>query len=584
MKRITIYDVDQTTNQATTINSDVVYVPGFAVKSLDSRKGKYVPESLQPARQPKLCTSVAEFESLFGSSAATFLVDQVYPEYSSGHAGFMSQAIPSNTGQAGLNTWFNSGSPDPSYAYAKELLSMGIPVLYERVNEQDIAPSFTFEITTFNPTKKYVVDDHVVYEEHYYVCVDPCGPGVFNVSDWALMDEDGTVYAMYDTQKTYAVGAGCSRAIEAATVDQAVVGVSAVGAGGFKYYKCIAPTTGTFNEEKWQEIDISAMTFYDVNVETMYAAMTDANGIYYAGSAVDPVLPRSLGDVSSFDVKYITSGGYPTFEYKEANGAGLYQRLVTLAATRGDAIAFIDHTDCPNRPLVDEGSVFDSLQNLPISNGEYATMITPYGRYGTTAAAEILLPGSFGYLVALARSLKSNYSWLPVAGIVRGFIPNLTALDTQEPLTNSVADYYQTAMDKLGSAACINAITNIRDQGYTLWGNRTMYKIADNSPGFASSFLNMRNLICDVKKRAYTAAQKCLFEQNTDILWVNFTSDVMGLLDQMVSGNVIKYYKILKVATTDKTKLAAKIQIAPIYAVETVEITIVLTDEDAIVE
>ena len=94
----------------------------------------------------------------------------------------------------------------------------------------------------------------------------------------------------------------------------------------------------------------------------------------------------------------------------------------------------------------------------------------------------------------------------------------------------------------------------------------------------------MRNLICDVKKRAYRAAQKCLFEQNTDTLWLNFQSDVMGLLDQMKAGNIIKYYKILKIETTDKTKLAARIQIAPIYAVETVEIEIYLTDEDAIVE
>ena len=101
---------------------------------------------------------------------------------------------------------------------------------------------------------------------------------------------------------------------------------------------------------------------------------------------------------------------------------------------------------------------------------------------------------------------------------------------------------------------------------------------------FATHFLNMRSLICDVKKRAFKAAQQYMFEQNTDILWVNFKNNMQGLLDQMVSSSAVKYYKILKVATSDRTKIAAKIQIVPIYAVETFEISIFMTDEEITVE
>ena len=76
-----------------------------------------------------------------------------------------------------------------------------------------------------------------------------------------------------------------------------------------------------------------------------------------------------------------------------------------------------------------------------------------------------------------------------------------------------------------------------------------------------------------------------MFEQNTDVLWINFVDGVSQLLDQMTSGNALTTYKILKNENnTDRTRLSAIIRLWPIYAVEYFDVYVQLTDEDITVE
>jgi hypothetical protein len=92
-------------------------------------------------------------------------------------------------------------------------------------------------------------------------------------------------------------------------------------------------------------------------------------------------------------------------------------------------------------------------------------------------------------------------------------------------------------------------------------------------------------LICDIKKVAYTAAKSLLFEQNTEILWNKFKTQLTPTLDKMVHGYGLSSYKIIKATTKydgtplAKGEIAAVIRIVPVYAVEDFEITVVMTDE-----
>ena len=197
--------------------------------------------------------------------------------------------------------------------------------------------------------------------------------------------------------------------------------------------------------------------------------------------------------------------------------------------------------------------------------------------------SNMVAPGSFAYLSALAVSIKTNANWLAIAGVARGLVPNIIELHTTQVLTNAIAESYQTEPAG-GVGISINPITRIRPYGYCIWGNRTLRYNKVSRVGFATGFLNLRNMVSDVKKTVYKAAQRLMFEQNNDILWINFKALITPLLDSMVSGYGLSGYKIIKNPTNDKTRLSAIIKLYPVYAVESFEVTVILSDEEVTVE
>jgi hypothetical protein len=93
----------------------------------------------------------------------------------------------------------------------------------------------------------------------------------------------------------------------------------------------------------------------------------------------------------------------------------------------------------------------------------------------------------------------------------------------------------------------------------------------------------MRSLIAEIKKRCYKAAEQLMFEQNSDVLWINFKAKIIPLLDEMASSYGISGYKIIKEPADSKTQLKSTIKVFPIYAVEDFDITVMLTDEEVTV-
>ena len=100
--------------------------------------------------------------------------------------------------------------------------------------------------------------------------------------------------------------------------------------------------------------------------------------------------------------------------------------------------------------------------------------------------------------------------------------------------------------------------------------------------------MNVRNLVSDVKKVCYQTARSLTFEQDNDVLWVNFKGMIAPTLDRMVSGYGLTGYKIVKdeehPALDDKGVVCAKIYLYPVYPVEDFYISIILSDDDVVVE
>lgn len=326
-----------------------------------------------------------------------------------------------------------------------------------------------------------------------------------------------------------------------------------------------------------------------INIKTMYDVL---DGIFDAGS------DSGVMDKGNYSFKYMTTGGYPVYEY---NQGALVQKMLNVAYTRGDCVAIIDYTDNIKREQEDidhSDSLYATVKNDSSwkAHGEFATMFTPWATYnrlttdrdyitGQTvkSSSSIRMPASFAYLLALADSIKTNANWLAIAGSARGAVLHLAEGGMTTIIPNGAADRMQPR-----DSIAINPITNINPYGNIIWGNRTLKDNAEKSGLTATSFLNIRNLVSDVKKQCYRTARQLTFEQNNDILWINFKALMSPLLDRMLSGYGISGYKMVidteNEHYNEKATLCVKIILFPVYAVEDFYITIVLKDEDISVE
>jgi hypothetical protein len=282
----------------------------------------------------------------------------------------------------------------------------------------------------------------------------------------------------------------------------------------------------------WSEGNANEVTIDDdeFKVTDMYTML--------ANSKYDPTTREPLGlyrllDKGEYVIKFITSGAYPIFEY---GSNALASTFVWVAAERGDCTALIDHTPNNERTLWAEadGSVFKSVKSWASSSNlnslsedanTYAAMFTPWSVYScTTVNKSIMLPASFGYLAALGMSTQVNGSWAAAAGVARGSVPGILSLC--QNVTNAIADSYSNR-----DSISINPITNIKPYGLLIWGNRTLKNNAKKGDLTATSFLSVRQLTNDVKRTVWVAAKTLTFEQNNDVLWINFKSKIIPTLD-----------------------------------------------------
>lgn len=608
--KIIVQEVDETRPRGSGASSDIAYVPGLA-RPYEVKKdingdivevtydSDYV-TSLTPEEQeeyefdgavqaykrklsrniPVLCSSLDEFEAYFGK----------YP--------YIMTARDVNTS---YRTNYNEGDYDKSYVYAKELINAGMSVLYENIASPAGVPTVT--------TVDYISGEHeinlrdrgnstFVYspvgeneEEYTFQFALPASP----VSGGVRVELE----APEDDRLTMSLGdITITSQSDAFTVTDNVISWDFADETDFKY------TTFTARVEVAYTGNTSAEFQFALHVVPSDATECDNEG-YVSGSRIEWLYENlnaaltAIQDKNEYSVKYITSGGYPTF--MEVDGAyGLVTSLLACAKTREDAVALIDHLDEPEKPLAitSTESVYSKVNTLfgggAIEGDEFAAMFTPWGRYLCSTIEDVskrsqLMPASFGYLMCVAKAIKTSPNWLAMAGVTRGIVPNLTSLHTNTLLSNVIAEDYQPKYGAANNNVSINAITNIKPYGLTIWGNRTLAPVPAKGTK-ATNFLNTRNMISDIKKVAYSTAKELMFEQDSDTLWLKFKSGISPLLDQLKSGFGISDYKIIKGTTKyngqalTRGEMAAVIKIFPLYAIEYFEITVVVSDNDVTVQ
>lgn len=326
--------------------------------------------------------------------------------------------------------------------------------------------------------------------------------------------------------------------------------------------------------------------------------------VYYAGFGSAQTLATALGgtdlwteiqDRGLYDIRFITLGATALGATAPTSSA-LCIKAIKAAAGRGDAIALIDHPSTLTKIVGNSGettvpSFFQTVKTgiTDAGNLKYAAGFTPWCYCNgiaesegiSTASANYDLPATFIYLGAFAKSLQKNRSWFAAAGSYRGlcafeFVPKAKFGDAAVNALQS----------RTAEAIAINPICNVRPFGDIVWGNRTLLPNSATAAGglVASSFLNIRQLATDIKKTVYNAARKLTFEPNDNLLWSAFCAEVQPILDVMKSGRGIEGGRIIRVATSEKATVKARVRVVPIEAVEDFYIQLEMADSLEVVE
>lgn len=563
--KIIVQEVDETRPRGAGASSDIVYVPGLC--------NEFV--SAEYRNIPTLCSTVDEFESYFGADPYRFTAEETVHGVS-----------------------VHTGDLDKSYIYAKELINAGLTVLYEAicpvdnalVNIATFAPSASGKLRRVTNTKNVFVNPSETTEDTVTFGLEGCSAyGKVSLVPKAGANMSVEVSELTVSNEKFVVtkGEGTVSIAWPANVDNPVTDAD------LEDVICTAAIKVT-------GLGHFSLNLVEGDVSADVLVTSDPLANFYEEL---PSRLENLKDKNEYTVKYITSGGYPTFvKVVQSKGKStvvaypLADKMLAIAGARNDAVALIDHPDCPSAPLAisDAQSVYFAA-NAHFQNASYAefgAMFTPWGDYNCVTMSGVTnsvqaMPASFGYLLCLATAIKTSPNWLAMAGITRGIVPNLRRLRTDKILSNVIAENYQP---KWGAAdgknnISINAITNVKPYGLTIWGNRTLKKVATKGT-VATNFLNTRNMISDIKKLAYNTAKSLMFEQDSDTLWLSFKSGVSPLLDQLKSGSGISDYKLIKNTTKyngsplTRGEMSAIIKIFPLYAIEYFEITVVVADND----
>lgn len=304
-----------------------------------------------------------------------------------------------------------------------------------------------------------------------------------------------------------------------------------------------------------------------------------------------------LRDRTNYDFRYVCSGGvYDDAVYAKMVSVTKYINNISLEDNgRGDCFALldIDEHQIENKinPIGEIRSQVEGWESFLGKDGEgkYAAIFVPTVTYvgdvnKIDTYQNLTFPASFHYLACAAKAFERYNEWYAVAGYNRGY-SEATIDHTSLRLGDIAVQLLQIRPndDDIPSIRfCVNPVTCVRGK-YYIWGNRTAHSNfltdVDGHRGLkASSFLNVRQLCCTLKKEIHFVCKQLTFDPNSDVLWVNFCNKVRPILEKMKGDQGIEDYKLVKVKTNVKAMMKAKVKIVPVVATEDFGIDVYLED------
>tara|TARA_X000001316_G_C922073_1_gene36863 strand:- start:38 stop:2200 length:2163 start_codon:yes stop_codon:yes gene_type:complete len=227
-------------------------------------------------------------------------------------------------------------------------------------------------------------------------------------------------------------------------------------------------------------------------------------------------------------------------------------KVVSLAETRGDAIAVVD-------PVGYNDTLSNAVSEADEINSSYAASYWPWVQVGTATGKNQFVPPSVVIPGVYAFTDGSSAPWFAPAGLVRGGIPNV--IQAERKLTKADRD---TLYD-----GNVNPIATFPGQGIAAFGQKTLQKKSS-----ALDRINVRRLLIQLKKFFGDQARNLVFEQNTIATRNRFLSIVNPYLETVVQQQGLFSFRVVMDDTNntndviDRNQLVGQVFIQPAKTAE----------------
>lgn len=226
--------------------------------------------------------------------------------------------------------------------------------------------------------------------------------------------------------------------------------------------------------------------------------------------------------------------------------------IISLAETRGDAIAVID-------PVAYGNTLSTAVSEAGEINSSYAASYWPWVQVGSATGKNQFIPPSVVIPGVYAFTDGASAPWFAPAGLVRGGIPNV--IQAERKLTKADRD---TLYD-----GNVNPIATFPGQGIAAFGQKTLQKKSS-----ALDRVNVRRLLIALKKFFGDQARNLVFEQNTIATRNRFLSIVNPYLESVVQQQGLYSFRVVMDDTNntsdviDRNQLVGQVFIQPAKTAE----------------
>tara|TARA_E500000318_G_scaffold111926_2_gene132713 strand:+ start:2469 stop:4205 length:1737 start_codon:yes stop_codon:yes gene_type:complete len=286
----------------------------------------------------------------------------------------------------------------------------------------------------------------------------------------------------------------------------------------------------------------------------------DVNGNFFG--RINNADTQGLGDASYYADAISILGNKDEYVFNIISAPGLIydfgnqktqlDSIISLAETRGDAIAVID--------LEQYGATVSNVTAAAATvNSSYTATYWPWLQTQSATGknewipASVVIPGVYAFTDGAAAP------WFAPAGLTRGGISDV--IQAERKLT-------RTQRDTLYSAN-VNPIATFPGSGISVFGQKTLQKKKS-----ALDRVNVRRLLIELKKFIGDVSKTLVFEQNTVTTRNAFLAQVNPFLESVVQRQGLYAFRVVMddtnntADTIDRNQLIGQIFVQPAKTVE----------------